>query len=189
MQSFAAPPSLYPEELHLDWLYAFARLDFGDLPSVSLTLREQLYWSLGVSSMICAQWNGISLFLVGCLNGFCGLKVEYLAKFGSMLNTVVSLLSNSAYLIVLPQLLSVFDCVHLGGGLPPLLRRSLSERTVAAIQGGRVRELPSDAMVCWEGEHTWIALVAMLEVVDYVLSTTMASPFFLEDYTGERRWG
>ena len=41
-----------------------------------------------------------------------------------------------------------------------------------------------DAMVCWEDDHSWLALLSMLTLVMYVLSTTLVSPFFMEDYTG-----
>ena len=183
MQSFAAPPSLYPEELKLDVLYMFARLDLGKLPSLSLSVQEQLYWSFGVSMLICAMWNGLALALVCGLNGYCGLKMKDVAKF-DMLNTVVGLLSNSAYLIVLPQLLSMFECVKVVKGGSFLLRSTLNEAAVAAITTGGASEVPTDAIVCWEGVHSWLALFAMTTLVDYCLSCMMVSPFFLEDYTG-----
>ena len=38
--------------------------------------------------------------------------------------------------------------------------------------------------MCWQGQHQGIALVCLLSLIMYVLSTTLVSPFFMEDYTG-----
>ena len=44
--------------------------------------------------------------------------------------------------------------------------------------------VPDGAVVCWEGAHQLMALVCLLSLIMYVLSTTLVSPFFMEDYTG-----
>ena len=124
MQSFAAPPSLYPEELRLEQLYAFALLDFNSLPSMSLSPLEQFYASIGVGLGICALWNGLAMMMVCSLNKQLGLGMKHLRYFGSSLNTLVGLLSNSAYLVVLSKLLSVFECVY-WEDMPPVVRSTV----------------------------------------------------------------
>ena len=180
MQSFAAPPALYPEELKLEYIYAFARLDLN-LPSLSWSPKEQLFTSFGICMFVCAQWNALALVCVGCLHG--GDKgMEKLSNFGSMLASLVSLLSNSAYLIVLPQFLSWLECDELVKGEHPVLRRSITFEM--AERAKRDLRIPESAMMCWRGSHIWFALTATCGLILYILPTILVSPFFLQDYTG-----
>ena len=167
----------------MDYIYAVARLDL-EVPSFSLNGRDQLYISLGISMFICTQWNALALFMVACLNSWGPLSMESLNRVGGMLSSLVSLLSGSSYLIVIPQLLSWFECENVvsGKGIPPMLRRTLSNEMADDVK--RTLRAPENAVLCWEGEHVWFALTAMLGLIAYILPVILVSPFFLEDYTG-----
>jgi len=165
IQSLAAPANIYPEELHLNYVYRVAFFDF----QFSVSEEDSLYAKFWLAVSVALVW--LTLGGVLALRQMCKGKGEMSDSW--LLNApstslMVSVLTGTLYVPIINNLLQWVDCSPNGN---VLVLDSVKNKTAPYAK-------------CWTPEHRPYGAFALTVVVLYVLSANIMSPFFSEDFTG-----